>query len=172
MSENQSIIVKPWYKHGWPWVFISISVLTLVVSFGFMWLAIHNKDSEVRDDWYRDGKAINQEFARDDYATALTMNARLSFTPTEVTVRIGGRYAIPAEALPAELSLNFSHPTNAGRDALVRLAKQADGSYKAAMPRPLSGRYYIELGCPNWRLQADNIFPRDSLEMDAKPPRA
>lgn len=169
---QQAQPVKPWYKHGWPWVFIGISVITLVVSFGLAWIAVHNKDSEVRDDWYADGKSINQELARDDYATALSIRADLSFKEQTVKVSVAARYAIPTESLPASLALAFSHPTDSGKDVSLSLARQADGSYTGTLPKALAGRYYVELGCKNWRLRTENIFPREALELSAEPPRS
>ena len=161
---------KPWYKYVWPWVCIGISTLTLVVSFSFAWLAVHNSDSEVRDDWYKDGKAINMELARDDYATALSIGATIQFDHNTVIVDITGRYAIPAEALPSELSLGFSHPTVAGKDVNLVLKKQAGNRYQSELTGNLAGRYYVELGGKLWRLRGEAALPQTSLNLTAQAP--
>ena len=149
--------VKPWYKHPWVWVLITIPIVSLILSFSMLYVAMSNKDSEVTDDWYTKGKAVNQDFARDNYASALTISADLTLTSQQATVRVNSSYALDDKALPASLSLEFSHPTDAKRDLTLKLLKQADGSYQAAVSAPLSGRYYVTLSNSAWRLK-DMIF--------------
>ena len=152
-SEN----VKPWYTHPWVWALILIPVASLILSFTMLYVAVVNKDSEVTDDWYRKGKAVNQDFHRDNYATALTISADLTLTPTLAKVVVNSKYTLDANALPARLTLVLSHPTDSAKDTNLVLQKQADGSYQGSVSQPLTGRYYLNLGSSEWRL-TDTVF--------------
>lgn len=149
--------VKPWYKHPWVWFLIIIPVISLILSFSMLWVAIKNKDSEVTDDWYTKGKAVSQDFHRDNYATALTISADLSLSDKLAKVVVNSKYKLDDKALPASLTLDFSHPTDSKKDLTLLLQKQADGSYQAAIDKPLDGRYYVTLSTAEWRLK-DMLF--------------
>jgi hypothetical protein len=56
---------KPWYRQFWPWFLIALPATSVVAGLTTLAIAIRNQDSLVRDDWYKDGKAINQSLARD-----------------------------------------------------------------------------------------------------------
>lgn len=170
-TAQTSAPIKPWYKYPWPWILISVSVITLIVSFGLVWVAVANKDSEVHGDWYKDGKAINQDFARDDYASALTINAQLDFTGSQLHVTVSSRHPLAEDGLPKTLQLVFIHPSEAKRDVSVVLQRQADNSYLGQLNQPLNGHYEIELGCPAWRLSGMDSFPLASTKLVAVPPK-
>ena len=116
--------------------------------------------------------AVHQSELARRYATALSIRADLSFRERTVKVNVAARYAIPTESLPASWPRRFPTPTDSGKDVSLSLARQADGSYTGTLPKALAGRYYVELGCKNWRLRTENIFPREALELSAEPPRS
>ena len=51
--------IVPWYRHPWLWFVIAIPTLAVVFSLHFVYLAVVHRDAVVRDDWYEDGKSIN-----------------------------------------------------------------------------------------------------------------
>ncbi len=148
---------KPWYKHPWVWVLILIPIVSVILSFSMLFTAISNKDAEVQDDWYKKGKAVAQDFARDDYATALTITGDLTLTDKKAQINVQSKYNLDDKARPATLLLEFSHPTDDKRDFSVTLQKQADGTYAGTISKVLTGRYYITISTPVWRLK-DMIF--------------
>ena len=95
-----------------------------------LWVAVTNKDPEVQDDWYKDKKAVRQDFARDEYASALSIQAQYVHTGKAVKFVINSNYDLNSNALPATLTLAFSHL----KARPVILQKQADGSYTTLRP--------------------------------------
>ena len=63
-------VEKPWYRQFWPWFLIALPAISVVAGLSTLTIAVLNQDSLVRDDWYKDGKAINQSLARDDAAAS------------------------------------------------------------------------------------------------------
>ena len=127
-----------------------------------------NKDPEVQDDWYKDKKAVRQDFARDEYASALSIQAQYSHTGKAVKFVINSTYNLDSNALPATLTLAFSHPTDSKRDLSTVLQKQDDGSYTTTLDRELTGRYYLTLSNTVWRLK-DMVFLPFSEPITIKP---
>lgn len=157
-------VEKPWYRQFWPWFLIALPATAVVAGLTTLTIAILNQDSLVQDDWYKDGKAINQSFARDNLATslALTADLRLDDVTGEVQVRVSGKNGFLP---PASLMLVFSHPTQAHLDQTVALTRRADGHYQGVLQQGLKGSYYIELGNTEWRLRNSRDFPLPELTL-------
>lgn len=151
-------IEKPWYRQFWPWFLIALPATAVVAGLTTLTIAIMNQDSLVQDDWYKDGKAINQSFARDNRATSLALTADLQLDDVtgEVHVTVSG---VNDFKPPAALTLIFSHPTHASLDQTVALTRRANGHYQGVLQHGLKGRYYVELGNTEWRLRSSREFP-------------
>lgn len=156
--------VKPWYRQFWPWFLIALPATSVVAGLSTLTIAILNQDSLVRDDWYKDGKAINQSLARDDAAASLGMSAELQLDRVtgEVSVTLATR---KGNVAPETLTLTLSHPTLATQDQSVVLTRRPDGHYQGVLAHGLQGRHYIELGNAEWRLRSSRDFPLDKLTL-------
>ncbi len=153
MNAAQSARPNPWYREPWPWLLMTGPAVVVVAGFLTLGLAIQSSDGLVADDYYKQGKAINMTLTRDVHAQALGYRARLA-------LRADGRVALHfAEAVPAvkTLRLILHHPTRAGFDREILLAREADGSYAAAMPPIDVSRWHITLEDDSraWRLTGD-----------------
>jgi uncharacterized protein len=120
----------------------------------------------VADDYYKQGKAINMTLTRDVAAQALGYRARLDLTAD-------GRVALHfAAAVPAAntLRLLLHHPTRAGFDREILLARAADGSYSAAMPPIDASRWQVTLedDSRTWRLTGDCGAGERSIELGVR----
>ena len=147
---------RPWYKQFWPWFIMALPASAVVAGLTTVFIAVKNQDSVVRDDWYKEGKAINQDFARDARAKALAVEAtaRIDELTGEVAVRLQQK----GGAAPATLALYFQHPTKADADQNLVLNRQGD-EFRGHLPKTLQGRYYVELGTTEWRLLGTRTFP-------------
>ncbi len=162
---------RPWYRHRWPWLLAIAPTAALVGGLFTLWLAATTSDPLVVDDYYREGRAINQQLARDRVASALGLHADLRFgagdRPTiEVRLR-----AERGSGWPPELRLRIVHATQATRDREYRLEHVADGAYRAdgAAPQP-PGRWLVQLedAGRTWRLVAPSVTRFDAaLELRA-----
>ena len=92
MQESLKPDAKPWFHNPWVWFLILIPTTSICLSFTMLWVAVTNKDPEVQDDWYKDKKAVRQDFARDEYASALSIQAQYVHTGKAVKFVINSNY--------------------------------------------------------------------------------
>lgn len=140
---------KPWYKEPWPWLLASMP-LTAVVAGGFtLWFAITTDDGLVVDDYYKQGKAINQTKERDRLAQSMGISAQLLPEGTVLKLQLEGRL----QTSPGKLTLQILHPTRSGDDHTVIL--DWDGSaYAGSLPQLVGSHYRAQLTPEfgEWRL--------------------
>lgn len=159
---------RPWYRQFWPWFIMALPAAAVVAGLTMVTIAVKNQDSVVRDDWYKDGKAINLDRAREERAAQLGLRADMHFDALtgEVFLRLQAPADLPR---PATLSLLFAHVTLAERDQTLLLRQQADGRYSAQLQQALSGDFDIELKAADWRLLQEAHFPRADLQLGRQP---
>lgn len=126
MSEIES---RPWYRQFWPWFLISLPLSAVVAGTATIIIANVSFDGLVVDDYYKQGKAINQQKGRDRMATHLGLRAVLNIDlqAGEVNLKLDSKVDIPAQAL----RLTLVHPTRAGGDIDVALKAIGPGLYQA-----------------------------------------
>lgn len=154
-------IKKPWYRHPWFWLIMALPAASVVAGISLVVIAVRNQDSVVRDDWYKEGKVINQDIARDTAATRLGMTAELQVDDVtgEITANLQGNGSA------TELVLLFSHPTRAEADQTLVLQRREDGRFHGLLARALEGRFHVELGNREWRLLGEREFPRPDFTL-------
>jgi uncharacterized protein len=166
MNAAPFVAPNPWYRQPWPWLLMAGPAIVVVAGFVTLGLAIQSADGLVADDYYKQGKAINMTLTRDARAQALGYRARLDLTAD-------GRLALSfVAAAPAmnTLRLLLHHPTRAGFDREILLARTADGSYTAAMPRIDVSRWHMTLedDSRTWRLTGDAAAGERRVELGGK----
>jgi hypothetical protein len=168
MTASQShrppvIDTLPWYRQFWPWFIMALPAIAVVAALTSTYIAVKNRDSVARDNWYEDGKNINVDLARDQAAKQAKMSASLSFDKTthDIDAIITGNIA-----LSDTLTLTLTNATLADRDQTLTLHRQPNGHYHGSLLRDPVGRFYVELGDAEWRLESTSRFPRDTLTID------
>lgn len=148
---------KPWFKEPWPWL-LAIMPLTAVIAGSFTaWFAVTSDDGLVVDDYYKQGKAINQTKERDHRALLLGIRAQLQPQGGTLRMQLDGRMPTP----PGQLTLKIMHPTRSGDDHDVKL--DWDGSaYSGQLPKLAGAHYRVQLTPEygDWRLTG--IWPPGS----------
>lgn len=151
---------RPWYRQGWPWFLLLLPATAVVASFVTLYIAISHPQSVVRDEYYKDGLAVNRSLAQAEAARALGLAGELAIEPATrlVTLRIA-----PADALPATLYLALLHPTDAELDRVLPLARLGEGEYAGTLDALPDGRRYLQLGASRdsspWLLRGE-LDPR------------
>lgn len=143
----------PWYRQVWPWLLMSMPAAAVVGGVITYWLAATTPNAMVVDDYYREGKAINLQLARDDAARSLGLAAELAHGPGDET-RVLLRSS-PGAVLPPFVRLRLVHATRADLDRELVLAAAGDGLYVATLSGlPARGRWNVVLEDPQrrWRL--------------------
>ncbi|MEH6386618.1 MULTISPECIES: FixH family protein [Pseudomonas] len=154
MHEDDDI--QPWYKQFWPWFIISILGLSVVLGLGLLYVSIINQDSMVRDNYYKEGRAINMHLGRDHMAEELNLSAEFSID--ELTREISLELDGDLDVAPSELKFDIMSPTHAERDRTVTLRRVGARQYAGQLESPLEGRHYVDLSDPllagddGWRL--------------------
>lgn len=125
-------ILKPWYRQGWPWLLIALPGSAVVASFVTFYLAAHQPDSLVADDYYKEGLAINRELSAQQLAHQLQIHAtaQLNRRSNTIEVTLTGNLA----PLPNQLALRLVHPTLAAQDHRLTLTQLSAGHYSARWP--------------------------------------
>ena len=158
---------KPWYRHGYVWLVIGLPLLSVVVSLSFVRTALTHKDDMVRDDWYMDGKTLEQDLSRDRAALDAGIHANISVQPDGL-IDVQFRSNKPIE-WPAMMWLNLYHPIHEQQDLKITLKQQdATGHYQGRSMDvvQLKGKYHAEVEDGGiWRLQQTVQLPIQQLTL-------
>lgn len=149
---NTLVTSKPWYRERWPWLLAIMPTVAVIGGFITAWLAVTSNDGLVVDDYYKQGKAINQTKERDRLAQSLGLAAQLLPQSNVLLVNLSGRLESP----PGQLHLKFMHPTRTGDDHELTL--EWNGSaYKGMLPVLNSAYYRVQLTpeVGDWRLTGE-----------------
>lgn len=167
MSES-----TPWYRQGWPWFLILLPLSVVIACFVTLYLALSTDEALVRDDYYKEGLAINQRLEAESNARARGIEAQLSYDATTLAIELRLDGATPVQ----ELSLAIVHPTDDERDQAVVLQAAGNGLYRGRVAAALDGKRYILLEHEDglqgaWRLRGTFVpgsASAASLRLDAR----
>lgn len=165
--------VLPWYKQFWPWLIIALPGSIVIASFGMLYLALSNPVSLVKDNYYEDGMAINQQLDRDITAVELGLRVRLEWDP--LIGEISLHFLSPLAEAPQQVTLQLLHPTEHRQDRQIALRRVADQHYLASVEEGIAGRWYLDLSAAKpqaWRLRSEWLIAAageqlQQLEVDA-----
>ena len=147
----------PWYRQFWPWFLFGLPASAVVAGIVTLVIALQNSPDLVVDDYYRVGKTVNRDLAQDRLASALGVQAELSFEPV-LGVVISGLEASPVE----RVQLSFRHNLVAERDQAVWLESANGSDYSSSQPVDLTaGQWYVQLQPEGqgWRLRGRLEWP-------------
>src|SRR3954470_8206083 len=87
MQMNVSMMTQtPWWKQRWPWLLMLGPAVVVVAGSYTGWLAWSRQDALVVGDYYKQGKAINQDLRRDRLASSLGLSAQIGYDATQGTL--------------------------------------------------------------------------------------
>ncbi|MCC2973679.1 FixH family protein [Massilia sp. IC2-476] len=153
MHTNPSLLpAAPWYRHRWPWFLMIGPALVLVGGFVMIWLAMSRPDAMVVGDYYKQGKAINQELKRDRAASRLGLRFEAGYDAAGG--RITGSLQSHGEPVRAPFHIRLAHPTQPERDRVLEALPDAQGRFVAAAPvlEPTHWQVVVEGAARDWRL--------------------
>jgi hypothetical protein len=126
---------------------------TVLAGGGFVtWLAVGHPDALVVDDYYKQGKAINQDLRRDRAATALGLSLQAEYDPRAGT--LAGRLVGQGGGQSAPFTIYLAHPTLPQRDLRLFVRPTPDGSFRVALPalERTHWQVVVEGALRDWRL--------------------
>jgi hypothetical protein len=135
------------------------------------YLAVTREDAMVVGDYYKQGRAINQDLRRDRVATQLGLDVGLRYDPLRGTLH--GRVLSAGMPMAGPVRVLLAHPTLPERDRQLLAAAGPDGSFDMALGRIESTHWQVtvENGARTWRLEGGWNWPRQAiLELKADTP--
>jgi hypothetical protein len=155
MKTPVTAVPNPWYREPWPWLLMSGPAVVVVAGFITLYLAVSGQDGLVVDDYYKQGKAINQALHRDDVARQAGLTAIVSFDQAQDRVRVTVKQA-DGSRLTGPLTLSLVHATRSGFDNVVNLSPTENG-YVGKLPALRTGKWNVLLEDKEkqWRLQQE-----------------
>ncbi len=157
---------KPWYRHGWVWFLVGIPASAVIAGSITIWIAVTQADSLVADDYYKEGRAINQRLEKDARAESLGVKLtpelpRSADTSQKIFVTFS---AAPGVTPPEAIRIRLSHPTIDRMDILVTLVPTpgAQNRYSTTVPDIAPGRWYVQLedDASSWRIKTTWIIEK------------
>ncbi len=140
-------VAKPWYREPWPWLLMLGPAIVVVAGFVTLYYAIVSFDGMVADDYYKRGLTVNQDLSRRQRAVDIGVVVQLSHdAPARNVVAVIRANA----ALPAMVSLRFTHPTRAGNDHPVTLKQVSSGRYEGTVLLPPLAKWNVLLDGDDW----------------------
>lgn len=146
----------PWWKQRWPWLLMLGPAIVVCGGVFTGWLAFTRQDALVVGDYYKQGKAINQDLRRDQVATAMGLSVALGYDAASgvLSGRVNRKQTGP-------LLLHLSHATQPEKDIKMVLMPDADGVFRVAMPMLERSRWIVlvESARRDWRLAGSWTWP-------------
>lgn len=149
---------KPWYRQPWVWLLIALPMTAVIGGMVTIYIAVTTSDGLVVDDYYKRGKAINMDLARDRAASTHQLQARLAIDLQyrQVTLNLQAQ----GYELPGTVALALLHPTRAGHDQAVQLQMVDAGRYTGTVTELPLGGWYVQLSADDWRLSGRLTLPQ------------
>lgn len=149
----------PWYRHRWPWLLMLGPVLVIVAGVVTTWLAYTRQDAMVVDDYYKKGKAINQDLRRDRAAGVMGLSFKAHYDGANGKLEgVIGERGAPHRS---PFRIHLAHSTQPEKDLVLSVVPDAQGRFSVALPALEQARWQVvvEGARRDWRLTATWLWP-------------
>lgn len=134
--------IKPWYRQFWFWYLMTPLVVVVAVTSLLISVAYRNADDVVIDNYYKEGRMINQVMVQHRRAAELQLSAQLDFDRTIGDISL----TLPEDiALPDKLLLLLDHPFEADLDQTVIFSRLAGNHYAGQLEKSIDHLWYLTL---------------------------
>jgi hypothetical protein len=157
MSATPIVPVRSAWREPLVWLVVGIPAATVVAGAFTWWIAAQRADSNVADDHYKRGLAINRSLERESRAKALGLRAELTLAgENDLRLRLTG-----GGALPPTVTVVLTHPVRADQDRRLSLDRQADGAYRIVAPQVGAGNWDVSIEAQDWRVAGRHVALRE-----------
>lgn len=159
MEPHKDSRQAPWYKQRWPWLLMIGPAWVVVGAVIMITLALRTPDALVVDDYYKRGKAINQDLSRDRAAAAMQMQFEAAYKPAEG--RITGVLTAAGKPVPGTVLIQLVHSTQPEKDLKLEAQSGSDGRFSVALAMLERARWQVivEGERRDWRLSGQWKWP-------------
>ena len=137
--------ITHWYQEPWVWFILGIILVTVVWGTYRVFFAFQHADQVVVDDYYKVGKAINQDLSRDKLAAELKISGVITLQPSSnaLDVELAGNLESWPQQLRVHLMPTAPHEEN---QTFALIQAPARENFYRGQPKALpQGRYYIQI---------------------------
>lgn len=148
----------PWYRQFWPWFVMTPPLTAVIAGIATVFIAAHDPDGLVVDDYYKQGLAINDELGRDRRAAELGLSALTRLEADgRLVLTLDGAASVPAE----DIELRMVHPTRPNLDRTVALTRETGNRWSAVLNAVAPGHWHLLLDSDTgqWRLTGRLALP-------------
>jgi hypothetical protein len=161
---------KPWYAHRWPWLLMLGPFLVVVAGSYTAWLAYSREDALVVGDYYKQGKAINQDLRRDRVAARLGLHFNMQYDPA--AGRLDGQLDALKAPQAGKLWIKLIHSTLPQKDIALAVQADAKGAFSVALPMLEASRWQVQVESEkrDWKLEGIWSWPQQrAIQISADP---
>ena len=163
---------RPWQKEPWFWFVMAPLIVVVLVSSVTVTLAVKFADDTVIDNYYKEGRMINQSLEQDKRALQWGLTADMSWRAEsdELVVALHSD-TIP---MPASLSVWLDHPFDERQDIFLVLERRDDSHFSAPLVAQ-DTKWYVTLApeqaeaersAAPWRLRTEvNFTERAAIKL-------
>ncbi|WP_052481002.1 FixH family protein [Gilvimarinus agarilyticus] len=124
-------VPRPWQKEPWFWFVMTPLIVVVLVSSVTVTLAVKYADDTVIDNYYKEGRMINQSLEQDKRALQWGLTADMNWQAESGQLVV----ALHSELIPmpASLSLWLDHPFDERQDKFLILERSGDSHFTAPL---------------------------------------
>lgn len=154
--------VTPWYQQRWPWLLMLGPAIVVAGSVFTAYLAFSRPDPVVVGDYYKQGKAINQDLSRDRVASAMGLSMTLSYDASR-GVLTGQVQRTAGGGMTEPMRLRLAHATLPDKDIEATLQPDTSGRFELPLAMLERSRWVVlvEGEKRDWRLAGAWVWPKE-----------
>lgn len=147
---------KAWYKQVWPWFLISVPLFSVLKAVHTVYIMNQHSPDLIVDDYYAEGRAINQNLSRYREAAARNLHAQILLAGNKAIVTFDANVL-----LDKDITLDFVHNTLAVKDFKVVAERSGESMYVAELPLLPTGKWNLVVHDQDsqWKLRATLSLP-------------
>lgn len=135
-----STVAPVWYKQFWPWFVIAVPFASVLMGVVQLYAALNSSSDLVKEDYYKEGLAINKVITQKEAAERLGITALLRLD------NLTGELILSTEnATSAEINALFAHAAVSKKDFSVVFHQIQANEYRAQLDKPLTGIWNVYL---------------------------
>ncbi len=158
-----------WYKQFWPWFIIFFPASAVVAGLITVAIAFKHGDSLVKDNWYKDGKAINQQLDKQKRAKALGINAQINLDRDKkhLLLTLSNIDGLKTNTV----NVLLAHPTQPEKDREYQAFYTPQGQFVIQLPTIPTGYYHLTINpkSTKWQLMGNMNFSNDVTNIRIQP---
>jgi len=150
-------IVQPWYKQFWPWFLLALPAAAVIASMHMLYVASTGADQLVRQDYYKEGLAINERIAQVKRAEELAITVKAAFIADTGSVNLTSSQL----SKDTPLTIEIIHPHYQQADQVIQLKSHDGLNWRGDLTAMPEGRRYI------WIYQGDEWMVKGEYNFKA-----